>query len=264
MNERRPIDTARLHQRLVGHGPFTHLYYTEETGSTNTDLARAATEGAPTWSAAVTESQTAGKGRKNRVWVTPPYSQVTLSVLFRPHGSALARLGTMPLVTGLALIDALREHSINAQLKWPNDVLLNGKKLCGILGEAVSLGEEPALVMGLGLNVSLTQEELPVPHATSLELEGYEVDRTELVGDILLALHHRLGQWAAGVLSPMDAYRQVCSSIGQQVRVHLSETQVLEGECVGVGDDGRIHVRDTAGELHQLSAGDVEHLRLKR
>lgn len=240
--------------------PLPRIDYTEETGSTNADLVKAALEGAPEWSAAVTEFQSAGRGRHGRVWTAPPMSQVTLSILIRP--TDVDRLGTMPLVTGLALIDVLTP-TYNATLKWPNDVLIEGRKVCGILAEVAQFQPSPAIVIGLGLNVSLTQEELPVPHAISLEMVGDEVDRTELTGAVLLALKNRLTQWMNNDPALMDDYRQVCSSIGQQVRVHLPGDKELLGECVGVADDGLIQVRSEDGETHAIAAGDVVHLRLQ-
>lgn len=254
---RTPLDVEKL--RAL---PLPRIDYTVETGSTNADLVKAALDGAPEWTAAVTEFQNAGRGRHGRVWTAPPMSQATLSILIRPSLDAVGRLGTMPLVTGLALIDVL-SHDYNVALKWPNDVLINGRKVCGILAEVAQFQPSPAIVIGLGVNVSLTEDELPVPHAISLEMVGPEVDRTQLVGAILLALKNRLTQWNDGDPSLMEDYRKVCSSIGQQVRVHLPGDKELLGECVGVADDGLIQVRSDDGEVHAIAAGDVVHLRLQ-
>ncbi|MFV8395585.1 biotin--[acetyl-CoA-carboxylase] ligase [Corynebacterium hindlerae] len=254
---RTPLDAEKL--RAL---PLPRIDYSAETGSTNADLVKAALEGAPEWTAAVTDFQSAGRGRHGRVWTAPPMSQCTLSLLIRPSAEAVDRLGTMPLVTGLALIDVL-SASYNVTLKWPNDVLIEGRKVCGILAEVAQFQPSPAIVIGLGLNVSLTEDELPVPHAISLEMVGPEVDRTQLVGDVLLALKTRLTQWTNDDPSLMDDYRKVCSSIGQQVRVHLPGDKQLRGECVGVADDGLIQVRSEEGEVHSIAAGDVVHLRLQ-
>jgi biotin--[acetyl-coA-carboxylase] ligase len=167
----------------------------------------------------------------------------------------------MPLATGLALIDALATPQI--QLKWPNDLVIDGRKLCGILAEAVSLGDQPAVVIGLGLNTSLTKEELPVPHATSLHLEGIPYERNELAVRVLNALHHRLTQWETNDPALMPDYRAVSATIGQNVRVILPNDTELLGTAEGVADDGRLQVRDQTGTLHELTAGDVTHLRLQ-
>ena len=254
---RTPLDVEKL--RAL---PLPRIDYTAETGSTNADLVKAALAGAPEWAAAVTEFQSAGRGRHGRVWTAPPMSQATLSILIRPSSAAVDRLGTMSLVTGLALIDVLGAD-YNATLKWPNDVLIDGRKVCGILAEVAQFQPSPAIVIGLGVNVSLTQEELPVPHAISLEMVGGPVDRTQLVGAILLALKNRLTQWMNNDPSLMNDYREVCSSIGQQVRVHLPGDKELLGECIGVADDGLIQVRSEDDEVHAIAAGDVVHLRLQ-
>lgn len=260
MTDRNPLDMPWLRAAVAG--TYAHVTHTESTGSTNADLVSAAQQGAPAWTAAVTEYQSAGRGRHGRVWTAPMGSQVILSILLRPPAETLQRLGTLPLVTGLAILDAL---PIDARLKWPNDVLVQGRKLCGILGEAVALDEHPALVMGLGLNVSLTEAELPVPHAISLDLAfpGMEFDRTELTAQILLALHRRLSQWINDDPTLIRDYRSVCSSIGQQVKVLLPGDETLLGEAVGVADDGRLRVVDKQGVSHVLAAGDVTHLRLQ-
>ncbi|MEJ6013554.1 biotin--[acetyl-CoA-carboxylase] ligase [Corynebacterium sp. H127] len=237
--------------------------YTAETGSTNADLVKAALQGAPEWTAAVTEYQSAGRGRHGRVWTAPPMSQATMSILIRPSTSAVERLGTMPLVTGLALIDALSD-TYDVALKWPNDVLINGRKVCGILAEVAQFQPEPAIVIGLGLNVSLSEGELPVPHAISLEMVGGPVDRTVLVGSVLIALKERLTQWMNDEPTLMRDYRAVCSSIGQQVRVHLPGDKELLGECIGVADDGLIQVQSADAVVHEIAAGDVVHLRLQQ
>ena len=106
-------------------------------------------------------------------------------------------------------------------MKWPNDVLINTRKLCGILVEATSLDSRPAVVIGIGINIDLTTEELPVPHATSLALEGYGIDRTDFLIAVLGNIHARLLEWAQGETAWLDAYREVCSSLGQDVRVIL-------------------------------------------
>lgn len=273
MTTREPLDIDRLTRHLVESGTYARIAHTPETGSTNTDVVALARQGAPAWTALLTEYQNAGRGRHGRAWTAPHGSQLILSVLLRPPAQALDNLGTMPLITGLAVVDALtamaeklgREEIIPV-LKWPNDALIGGRKLCGMLGEAVSLGPNPALVMGLGLNVSLTTAELPVPHAISLDLAapGLELDRTELAIEVLRALRTRLGQWATNDPQAMADYRAACSSLGADVRVLLPGDRQLLGTVTNVDDDGRLRVRDNTGTEHTVAAGDVEHLRLQQ
>lgn len=251
MTPRTPLDIAAIRAAL----PEFHVRYTPETGSTNADLV--ATPDAPEWTVLLTDFQSAGRGRRGRSWTAPEGSQLIMSVMVRPP--SIQHLGTLPLATGLAIVEAL---PIAAELKWPNDVLVDGHKLCGVLAEAVSLGEHPAIVVGFGINISLTREELPVPHATSLDLEneGVQVDRSQLAIDVLRSLRKLLGQWERG-LDIMPAYRKVSGSIGQRVDVHLPGDQHIFGVVEGIADTGMIQVRSDDGQRHDLAAGDVTHLR---
>ncbi|MEZ2121525.1 MULTISPECIES: biotin--[acetyl-CoA-carboxylase] ligase [unclassified Corynebacterium] len=273
---RTPVDSDALRRRCVDGGPYNRIDHTPETGSTNTDLVVAAGRGAQEWTAVVAEHQSAGRGRHGRVWTAPVGSQITLSVLIRPPRSSLRRLGTLPLAAGLAVVDAVaaaedisgraEQDQVHAVLKWPNDVLIGGRKLCGILAEAANLSDAPAVVVGLGLNVSLTEDELPVPHAISLDLAapGRVFDRTRLTGDVLIALHHRLTQWAAGDPGLLGDYRRVCASIGARAKVVVPTAEgerTIYGTVTGVADDGRLLFCDEDGTNHELAAGDVTHLR---
>ena len=259
---RTPLDADLLTERLLDSGLYQVVRVKEATGSTNADLLQAAAEGAPTFTVELADFQDAGRGRRGRAWVTPKYSQVTFSILVRPH--SLDHLGSVSLMAGLALVDSLTEllpADIDLGLKWPNDVLLNGKKISGILGEAQALNtNHPEIVIGVGLNHSLTREELPVEHATSLALEGYEVDRTVLAITVLTAMRTRLGAWARGDV-PMADYRAVCRTIGQDVRVMRPGAEDLLGRAVDVTDEGYLAVLDETGERHEMSAGEVFHVR---
>lgn len=284
------IDVEALTSALVETGLLADVRYVPETGSTNTDLL--SEEKVADRTVLLTNSQTAGKGRLGRTWVAPEGSQLTFSLLVVPPKADI--LGLLPLVGGLAVTDAIP----GTVLKWPNDVLIDGKKLCGILAEAGPLGgafksgksaeyksgkaegefksgkaegefksgkaegelageAHPDLraVLGMGINVGMTREQLPVEHATSLALEGKETNRTQLAIDVLTALAKRLDQWESGDPQLMADYRAVCSSIGQEVRLEAPTGDVV-GTVDAVADDGRIQV---AGQLY--SAGDVTHLR---
>ena len=153
------------------------------------------------------------------------------------------------------------------QLKWPNDALIEGRKLCGILAEAVNLSDDPAVVVGVGLNVSLTQQELPVAHAISCDLAAHlkgiqlQLDRTDLAARVLIALYNRLEQWKSGDPALLGDYRRSCCSLGAAVKVDLPQDKVLYGTVTGVLDDGRLTVTDNSGTIHHLAAGDVTHVR---
>lgn len=261
---RRPLDITRLREVLVDDGPFARLDYSLSTDSTNADLLRAEQDGAPEWTVSTTEFQDSGRGRLGRPWIAPEKALVMFSVLFRPDPAQLSHLGTIPLACGLALMDTLRDLGVDgAGLKWPNDVLLNAKKLCGILVEAASLDTRPTVVIGIGINIDLTTEELPVPHATSLSLAGHDIDRTDFLIAVLGNIRTRLMEWSQGENTWLDAYREVCSSLGQDVRVILPGEKELLGVAVGIASGGQLMVRDQSGEVHTLNAGEVTHLRLQ-
>ena len=284
------LDLDRIREAVAD--DFAVIEYTESTGSTNTDLMQA--DKVADGTVLLANEQLAGKGRLGRHWVSPAGSQLIFSVLILPD--SLDHLGTLPLAAGLAVTDSVE----GAVLKWPNDVHIDGKKLCGILAEAGPVGEafksapktevskaevakaevskaevnkaeinktevapktqaanppSARVVVGMGINVTLTREELPIEAATSLALEGLDTDRTELAITVLKNLHRRINQWEQQDPQLMADYRKVCSSIDQEVRLE-APTGDVTGTVEGVADDGRINV---GGEYY--SAGDVIHLR---
>jgi BirA family biotin operon repressor/biotin-[acetyl-CoA-carboxylase] ligase len=169
----RPLDAATLRDALVG--PWAQLDVVERTGSTNADLMAAAMDGAPDRSVLVADYQEAGRGRLTRNWVAPPGSGIAVSVLLRPEGVPPSRFGWLPLLAGLAVLDTVRACTdAPSGLKWPNDLLLGTerRKVAGILAE-VADPVRPAVVVGIGLNVSAAPPDQP--GATSLAEEGADV-----------------------------------------------------------------------------------------
>lgn len=158
--DRRPLDVAELRGRLVtAGGLWRDVTVVPQTGSTNADLLAEARAGAAEGLVLVAEEQTAGRGRLGRSWSAPPGAGLIFSVLLRPAGVPPTRLGWLPLLTGVAVASAVRDQTgLPASLKWPNDVLVGERKLAGILAEA----HGDAVVVGVGLNITLTQAELPV------------------------------------------------------------------------------------------------------
>jgi len=237
----------------------------EATGSTNADLlAAAAAAGAPEGSALVADHQRAGRGRLGRQWLTPPGSALAVSVLFRPPAAARDRLGWLPLLSGLAVLDALDALApgVGAALKWPNDVLVGAgdgaAKVAGVLVQA-----EPgagAVVVGIGVNVSTPAADLPVGvAATSLAAAGADVDRESLLQALLGRLGERYASWVDGT-APLDDLRARCSTLGRDVVVDRPGGP-LAGRAVDVDVAGRLLVRRADGTTEALDAGDVTHLR---
>ncbi|WP_435747928.1 biotin--[acetyl-CoA-carboxylase] ligase [Nocardioides sp. SYSU DS0663] len=261
--ERPPLDRDRLAAVAPDLVPGVAVEVLDEAASTNAVVAERARAGAPEGLVVVTEHQTAGRGRLDRSWQTPARSALTFSVLLRP--SAPTRTWPwLPLLTGYAVDKVLKAHGFDAGVKWPNDVLIGGRKVAGILVERLETPAGPAAVVGIGVNVGLTADELPVATATSLAVAGEAPDRTQLLVELLAGLREAYDAWqAGGDLAGMrlaDSYADACVTVGQQVRVELPSGEVLTGTATGIDPSGRLLVVGPAGET-AVGAGDVVHVR---
>ncbi|KAA5833693.1 biotin--[acetyl-CoA-carboxylase] ligase [Saccharopolyspora hirsuta] len=268
------LDGGRLRARLVDDGPYAALDVVTVTGSTNTDLAAAAGRGAADRTVLIAEEQQAGRGRMQRQWTSPRGRGLFVSVLLRPDVPQ-STVSWLPLIAGVALAETVqRTTGVRASLKWPNDLLLGSGeewlKAAGILGEAVAGPDGLALVLGMGINVLQERDELPrgaggLP-ATSLAAEGAEVDREEFAVALLTAFAEADDRWRAAsgdVVGSglLDRYRQLCSTVGQQVRVELGPDEQLRGVATDIDAEGRLVVRAESGRTTAVSAGDVVHVR---
>lgn len=230
-----------------------------DTESTNADLVAAARAGEPEGLVLIAEAQSRGRGRLGRSWQSPPRAGLLMSMLVRP-AVPVSALPLVPLLAGTALVEALRAVAgLDAVLKWPNDVLVAGRKLAGVLIERV----DGAVVVGVGLNVSTSASELPVPTATSVALAGGVTDRESIAKEVLRAFARRYLVFCAGggaATTVLPAYREICDSIGRRVRVDLPGGASSHGVVTEVDDAGMLVVRDDDGVAHAWSAGDVVHV----
>jgi BirA family biotin operon repressor/biotin-[acetyl-CoA-carboxylase] ligase len=264
------LDAARLNGALAPWpGLWREVRVVEETGSTNADLLAEAQAGAREGLVLVAEEQTAGRGRMGRRWISPPRRALTFSVLLRPAVPA-GLLGWVPLLAGVAVASALEYTAgVDARLKWPNDVLVDGAKIAGILAERWG----SAVVVGTGINVLQQRGELPVPTATSLLMarEVGPVDDADTRERLLTAVLDEFARWYRAWLDqprPGDAdgcglreeYLRRSGTVGTAVTVMLPGGQNLTGTAAGIDAAGRLEIRTPAG-LVQVSAGDVVHLR---
>jgi BirA family biotin operon repressor/biotin-[acetyl-CoA-carboxylase] ligase len=250
----------------------------EEATSTNAVAAERARAGAPEGRLVVAEHQTAGRGRLDRTWETPARSGLTFSLVLRPR-VAPGDWPWLPLLTGHTIAKTLRAEGWAAGVKWPNDVLVEdrsdpaapARKVAGILLERVETPTGPAAVVGVGLNVSLTAEELPVATATSLALEPRDAgagpavpDRTDLLIALAAGLREAYDAWQAGGPAATSrlrsSYAAACLTVGRDVRVELPAAEPLVGRATGVDGSGRLLVAGPRGEV-AVSAGDVVHVR---
>lgn len=257
-----PIQRPALdHVRLAGLTGW-RVEILPETPSTNAVAAARAREGAAEGLVLTTEHQTAGRGRLDRGWTMPPRAALAVSVVLRPDVPP-QRWPWLPLMAGVAVAEAVRERGYAAGLKWPNDVLIEGRKLCGILVERVETPTGPAAVVGMGLNTSLTADELPVPTATSLAVEsGATVDRTEVLVALLAHLRASYDAWRERPEELAAAYARLSVTVGEHVRAELPGDAALVGTATGIDDLGRLEVTpDDGSPTVAVGAGDVVHLR---
>jgi BirA family transcriptional regulator, biotin operon repressor / biotin---[acetyl-CoA-carboxylase] ligase len=256
---RLPLDPARI---AAAGQPRFRVEVVAEAASTNALVAERARAGEPDGLVMVAEHQTAGRGRLDRSWVTPARAALTFSVLVR-NDVPPDRWPWLPLLMGAATCAGVRSASGPlCVLKWPNDVLHEGRKVGGILAERVQVAGASAGVVGVGLNVSQTAEELPVPTAGSMLTEGHPVvDRSELLLAVLRELEPRLETWRRGDEGALLAeYLRWLDTLGRRVRVELPDGVTVEGMATGVSDHGALEL-DTPQGLLAVSAGDVLHVR---
>ncbi len=243
----------------------------ESTGSTNADVVAAASASPSEWphlSMLLTTDQRSGRGRLNRSWTAPPGTALAVSVLVRVPGLPDAARGWIPLAAGAAMTRAvaaqLRGSGHSAGLKWPNDVLVDGGKVCGILAEVVP-GDRDAVVIGAGVNTRMPRTDLPVTTAISFEALGLECDDDRLLADYLTALDEQLTALAeargdAGIAGVRAEIEALCTTLGSDVVVSLPDGATLHGRAQRIDEDGRLVV-DTGYAESAVSAGDVVHVR---
>ncbi len=261
---RPPLDRSRLQGGSEELMPDLTVEVVDTLPSTNAAAIARAQDGAPDGLVVVADHQTAGRGRLDRTWESPAGTAVTFSMLLRPTAPTRS-WPWLPLLTGYAVDKALKARGLEAGVKWPNDVLIGEKKVAGVLVERIDTPSGPAAVVGVGINVGLRAEELPVPTATSLELEtGAPVDRTEVLVEVLNAIREAFVAWqAGGDLNGMrlaESYVAACVTVGRQVRVDLPDGSVLEGQAVDIDPTGQLVV-EVDGVRRAVAAGDVVHVR---
>ena len=240
--------------------PLGDVRYFDSIGSTNNEALAWATGGARDLSLVIADEQTSGLCRLDRKWFTPKGTALALSIILRPTAGEKPYLTRIVRLAALAVADALRTRGLVSQIKWPNDVLLNGRKVAGILVESVWSGEEvDGLVIGIGVNVLKeavpSAEFLQFP-ATSLEESlGSLVDREKLLHDILaglIALRPHLGSD-----SFIASWERALAFRGEEVQAEQGEGLLGAGKLIGLESDGSLKLADDAGKSLTVRFGDV-------
>ena len=256
------LDAAIL-QRLLSTQTFGHpLHIFARTPSTNDEVKTLAAGGAPEGTVVLAEQQTQGRGRQGRTFASPAGVGVYLSLLLRPSVEA-TRLPQLTLLVAVAVAETLFEVSaLPVDLKWPNDVLIRGKKVAGILTEAViQAGSPPTVIIGIGLNVNTRLAQLPVAlhqRVTSLALAaGHLFSRHQLIVALLTHLE-RLYQifQQGGMAIVLERWLHYGHIIGRRVRFsHMAADQ--EGTVIGLDEDGALLVQSGGGKPQRVMAGEV-------
>jgi BirA family transcriptional regulator, biotin operon repressor / biotin---[acetyl-CoA-carboxylase] ligase len=252
---RGPVVDDRQLARLEA-SRFSEVVQLAETSSTNSLLLERARAGAPAGLVVVADHQTAGRGRFDRRWESPPGESLLFSVLLRPSEQELPtpRRHLAVAAVSLALVEgASVAAGVDVRLKWPNDLVVGDLKLAGVLAESAADG---ALVVGAGINVGWAPDGMPVTYLGAAAHRP--VNRGDLLVETLLALDGIYGRWDVVA----ERYRASCATVGRQVVVHLADdVPPLQGTAVALDAEGRLTVRTPAGAHVTVAAGDVAHVR---
>ena len=250
------LSKSEIESRLDGGWIGKQVYFAEEVDSTNTWGKRLAEEGAPHGTLVVADEQTQGRGRRGRSWQSPKGTNISMTLILRPDLEP-ARASMLTIVMGLSVAQGLKELlKLPVQIKWPNDAVLNGHKLCGILTEmSAQIDYINYVVVGTGINVNLPEvpEELK-DIATSLLIEtGHRVNRAEVIGAVLRAFARNYESFlAAGDLTGLlNAYNEILANRDRQVRV-LDPKEPYEGVALGINARGELLVRKADGSISEV------------
>lgn len=248
--------------------PLGALKFFESAGSTNQIAAQWADEGAPDSSIVIADEQTAGRGRMSRQWFTPKGAALAFSLVLRPKATIVKNLAQEIAHTtalgALAVCCTLREnYNLVAEIKWPNDVLLERRKTAGVLVETYWEGDRPsAVIMGIGVNVtpaSIPSASLLNYPATAVEIHtGYSIKREEFLSAILSSLFSWREQ--LGTARFLQTWDEMLAFRDEWVHVHLEDGASLEGRITGLAPDGSLRLLDNLGDSRALLSGEV-HLR---
>jgi len=256
------VDAAALRDAVRAAGVDTEPVFLDVAESTNSTLLAMAQRGAPTWTVVAAREQTGGRGRLGRGWHSPPDASLALSILLRPDADP-SRLPLLSLAAGVAMAEACADVArVAVRCKWPNDLVIEGRKVGGILSEAVvRAGRPTSVVIGTGVNLSQRPEDFPPeirPLATSLRGSGGTDDGPGLVSRFLRGLVEIVERFDPTTI--VSRYRPLCVTLGHRVVVATTWAGALEGRAVDVDDTGALLV-ETGAATERVSFGEVEHVR---
>jgi len=240
--------------------PLGAIRYFDSIGSTNDEALAWAANDAQDLSIVVANEQTAGRGRLDRPWFTPPSTALAFSLILRPTADEIPFLSRTVGLAALSIADTMEMLGLAPQIKWPNDILLNGRKVAGVLIELVWSGEDvDCVVIGIGINVAKTAvpttDILRFP-ATSLEhVLGEAPDRNKLLHDILASFISLRPHMRSDAF--MASWEKSLAYYGRQVRVEMGNEQSVTGKVTGLESDGSLKLSDENGKTVTVRFGDV-------
>lgn len=247
---------------MIGH----RLHYYKDIGSTNDEAFRLGEEGAPEGTVLIAESQSSGRGRMQRIWYSPPGANIYTSMILRPPVGTI-QATQIPIAAGVAVAETINEFCPGkASIKWPNDVLIGGKKVCGILAQMKMSGQTvDFIVVGIGINVNLAREQYPhdiQEIATSLAIEaGREISRP----DLIIRLYENMAKWYReltrnGFSAVRERWLNLSEMIGKTVSV-MFQNETVSGKAVGLDEDGSLILMTANNQKLTVSAGDATILK---
>ncbi|MGG6309546.1 biotin--[acetyl-CoA-carboxylase] ligase [Paenibacillus macerans] len=259
------LNLAGLLHALQGNRTFgQRLKLLESVVSTQEEARRLAEEGAPHGTLVLAEEQTAGRGRQGRRWYSPPGKGIWMSLLLRPDRQPLSIASQLTLLTAVAVCRAVRKTSgVDAGIKWPNDLMVNGRKLCGIIVESIAEDELIRYaIAGIGIDVNLEAQDIPAELksvATSLQIEsGRRIDRAELIGAVMTEMEQLYELYMEEGFSPVSHLWEALSvTLGRQIAVKTPDGDVT-GLATGLDPNGALLLEDHAGKVFTIFSGEVQ------
>lgn len=275
MHSSYPLSVDSIHSTLATKILGRRIELFEQLSSTNQEATNLGQSGVEHGTVVIADRQTAGRGRLARTWFSPGSANVYCSLVLRanlPANRLTDWLSWLPLITALAAAEAIESvTTAPVSLKWPNDLLMSGRKIGGVLCENIQASPSgPFQVLGIGINVNMTSEDFPAElrgSATSVWNETHTIiDRNRLIAQLLLEMEQCIEELAGhGPQQLALAYQRRCSTIGHKVRASLADGSELTGYAESISEDGSLRIATRSGthpdRFVELRAADIVHLR---
>lgn len=255
--------TALLHALSGNQSLGNRIKLLTSVTSTQEEVRRLAEEGAPHGTLVVAEEQTAGRGRQGRRWYSPPGKGIWMSLLLRPDRQPVSIAPQLTLLTAVAVCRAVRKFGVDAGIKWPNDVLVDGRKLCGILVESIAEDELIRYaIAGIGIDVNLQLEDIPqelLPRVTSVQIaSGRRVERTELIGAVMMEMEQLYQLYTEKGFAPIAHLWEALSvTLGRRITMRTPDGEI-SGQATALAENGALLLLEDSGNTRMIFSGEVQ------